>query len=189
MDEAAGQLRYRDYPGEQVAERSSFCDVAYLLIHGDLPSPRHFEIWQEAITRHTLLHDGMSRFFEAFPRDADPMAILSSATTALATFYPALLDPRGPAAIEQGSIRLLARLPTVAAFAYRRTAGLPYAHSGIALRALGFPTVLFALGRLPGWIAQWREMVEVPGTRIGCPAQVYVGHPRRDYPALGAPSP
>ncbi|HLA66384.1 MAG TPA: citrate synthase [Acidimicrobiia bacterium] len=365
VDGAAGELRYRGYPIEQLAERSSFLEVAYLLFHGELPTPGQLEDYRAEITRHTLLNEEMKRLFDAFPRSAHPMAILASATNAMATFYPEYHNPIDPYAVEQSALRLVAKLPTVAAFAYKKSIGQPYVYpsndldyvsnflhmmfalpvetyrldatvaraldvllilhadhsqncststvrlvgssqanlftsvasgmsalwgplhgganqqvvemlqriaddggdhakyiakakdkddpfrlwgfghrvyknydprarilkahayevmarmgagdplldlamkleetaladdyfaerklypnvdfySGLMFRALGFPTgmftVLFAIGRLPGWIAQWREMTEDPETKIGRPRQIYVGHPKRDMP-------
>jgi len=365
VDGVAGELRYRGYPIEQLAERSSFLEVAYLLFHGELPSKDALDEYTAEITRHTLLNEEMKRLFDAFPRNAHPMAILASATNAMATFYPDFHNPIDPYAVEQSALRLVAKLPTVAAFAYKKSIGQPYVYprndldyasnflhmmfalpvedyvpdqivsraldvllilhadhsqncststvrlvgsaranlftsvasgmsalwgplhgganqqvvemlqrinddggdhakyiakakdrddpfrlwgfghrvyrnydprarllknhayeviaklgsddplleialkleeaaladdyfverklypnvdfySGLMFRALGFPTgmftVLFAIGRLPGWIAQWREMTEDPETKIGRPRQVYVGHPKRDMP-------
>ncbi|MFH2071406.1 MAG: citrate synthase [Actinomycetota bacterium] len=359
-----GILRYRGYPIEQLAEHSTFLEVAYLLFHGDLPTGDELARFQSEITHHTLLNEEMKKFFDAFPKSAHPMAILSSATSALATFYPALQNPVDPYAVEQSALRLIAKMPTVAAMAYKKSIGLPYVYprndlnystnflnmmfslpvedtevdpviaraldvllilhadheqncststvrlvgssranlfasvsagisalwgplhgganqqvlemlaqihedghdyrkaiarakdkddpfrlwgfghrvyksfdpratilrnfthdvldrlgaddplleiavqledvamsddyfierdlypnvdfySGITFRALGFPvrmfTVLFAIGRLPGWIAQWKEMVEDPDTRIGRPRQIYQGEVLRDY--------
>ncbi len=365
VDGAAGELRYRGYPIEQLAERASFLEVAYLLFHGDLPTPEQLAAYRAEITHHTLLNEEMKRLFDAFPRSAHPMAILASATNAMATFYPEYHNPVDPYAVEQSALRLVAKLPTVAAFAYKKSIGQPYVYprndldyvsnflhmmfalpveeyaldptvaraldvllilhadhsqncststvrlvgsaqanlftsvasgmsalwgplhgganqqvvemlqhiaddggdhskyiakakdkddpfrlwgfghrvyknydprarilkshayevmarmgagdplldiamkleeaaladdyfverklypnvdfySGLMFRALGFPTgmftVLFAIGRLPGWIAQWREMTEDPETKIGRPRQVYVGHAKRDMP-------
>ncbi|OFW66905.1 MAG: citrate (Si)-synthase [Actinobacteria bacterium RBG_16_68_21] len=361
----AGELRYRGYPIEQLAERSSFLEVAYLLFHGELPTAQQLESYRSEITRHTLLNEEMKRLFDAFPRSAHPMAILASATNAMAAFYSEYHNPIDPYAVEQSALRLVAKLPTVAAFAYKKSIGQPYAYphndldyvsnflhmmfalpvedyvldptvaraldvllilhadhsqncststvrlvgssqanlftsvasgmsalwgplhgganqqvvemlqrindeggnaaryiakakdkddpfrlwgfghrvyknydprarilkahayevmarmaaddplldmamkleeaaladdyfierklypnvdfySGLMFRALGFPTgmftVLFAIGRLPGWIAQWKEMTEDPDTKIGRPRQIYVGQPRRDMP-------
>ena len=365
VDGIAGELRYRGYPIEQLAERSTFLEVAYLLFHGDLPSPKQLEEYRSEITRHTLLNEEMRRLFDAFPRNAHPMAILASATNAMATFYPDFHNPIDPYAVEQSALRLVAKLPTVAALAYKKSTGQPYVYprndldyvsnflhmmfalpveeyvidptvaraldvllilhadhsqncststvrlvgsaqanlftsvasgmsalwgplhgganqqvvemlqrinddggdcakyiakakdrddpfrlwgfghrvyknydprarllkdhayeviarlgaddplldialkleeaaladdyfierklypnvdfySGLMFRALGFPvgmfTVLFAIGRLPGWIAQWREMTADPETKIGRPRQVYIGHAKRDMP-------
>jgi citrate synthase len=359
-----GELRYRGYTIEDLAEHSSFLEVAYLLFHGELPSAAALEQYRRDITEHTLLNEEMKRLFDAFPKSAHPMAILSSATNAMATFYPDFHNPRDPYAVEQSALRLVAKLPTVAAFAYKKSIGQPYMYprndmeytanflnmmfslpvepyevdpvvaraldvllilhadhsqncstsavrlvgssqanlftsvasgmsalwgplhgganqrvvemlhqinedgrdfqkyldkakdaddpfrlwgfghrvyknydprarilksfaddvidrvggddplldiarrleeaaladdyfverrlypnvdfySGIMFRALGFPlrmfTVLFAIGRLPGWIAQWKEMNEDPDTRIGRPRQIYVGETTRGY--------
>ena len=365
VDGAAGELRYRGYRIEDLAEHSTFLEVAYLLFHGELPSAENLASYAGSITRHTLLNEEMKRLFDAFPKRAHPMAILSSATNAMATFYPDVLNPTDPHAVEQAALRLIAKLPTVAAFAYKKSAGQPYIYprndlgytenflrmmfalpvadyevdpivaraldvllilhadhgqncststvrlagssranmftsvaagmsalwgplhgganqrvvemlgqinqdgrdykkyldkakdaddpfllwgfghrvyknydpralvlkgfadevmqriggddplldiarkleevalsddyfisrnlypnvdfyAGLVYRALGFPTnmytVLFAMGRLPGWIAQWKEMGDDPDTRIGRPRQIYDGHPTRDLP-------
>ena len=365
VDGAAGILRYRGYPVEQLAEHSSFLEVAYLLFSGELPTAEELDAYREEVTRHTLLNEEMKRLFDAFPRRAHPMAILASATNAMSTFYPDFEDPTDPYAVEQAALRLVAKVPTVAAFAYKKSIGQPYRYprndlpyaanfmhmmfslpvedyevdpviadaldlllllhadhsqncststvrlvgssranlftsvaagmsalwgplhgganqrvvemlqqiyddgadpakwvarakdpgdpfrlwgfghrvyknydprarilkekaaeivpkvvgedplleiavelektaleddyfverklfpnvdfySGLLFRALGFPTrmftVLFAIGRMPGWIAQWREMTQDPETKIGRPRQVYVGEPERDYP-------
>ena len=364
LDGEAGVLRYRGYPIEQLAEHSSFLEVAWLLIHGDLPTADELDSWEDDVRRHTLLHEEFKRFFDGFPKDAHPMAILASTVSALSTFYQASADIHDAEAVELQSIRLLAKLPTIAAYAYKKSIGQafiyptnsldyeenflhmmfavpsePYEvdpdaaaalrtllilhadheqncststvrlvgsshanlfvsvsagiaalwgplhgganqevlemltairdsgadvsdwverakdktsgfrlmgfghrvyrnhdprariikaqadtilmklrrrdelldiarrledvalsdpyfierrlypnvdfYSGLIYRALGFPiemfTVMFALGRLPGWIAHWREMIADPDTRIGRPRKLYVGEPARDY--------
>lgn len=368
IDGDAGILRYRGYPIEQLAEHSSFVEVAYLLIYGELPSPAQLEEFDVRIRRHTLLHEDLKRFFDGFPRDAHPMPVLSSAVSALSTFYQDSLNPFDPEQVEMSTARLLAKLPTIAAYAYKKSAGQPFLYpdnnlglvenflrltfglpaepyhldptkvkaldllfilhadheqncststvrmvgssqanlfasisaginalfgplhgganqavlemletirasdddvnsfmrkvknkedgvrlmgfghrvyknydpraaiikrtadtilsrmgqrdelldialqleeialrddyfverklypnvdfyTGLIYKAMGFPTrmftVLFALGRLPGWIAQWREMIEDKQTKIGRPRQVYVGAPQRDYVGAG----
>ncbi len=360
-----GELSYRGYPIEQLAANATFLEVSYLLFHGELPSAQALEEYTGIISNHTLLNEEMKRLFDAFPKSAHPMAILSSATNAMATFYPDFHNPTDPYAVEQSALRLVAKLPTVAALAYKKSIGQPYiyprndlgytenflhmmfalpvqdyevdpivakaldvllilhadhsqncststvrlvgssqanlftsvasgmsalwgplhgganqrvvemlsqinedgrdyakyverakdsddpfrlwgfghrvyksfdprarilkdfAHevmermggddplldiarkleetalsddyfierdlypnvdfyAGLVYRALGFPgrmfTVLFAIGRLPGWIAQWKEMSEDPDTRIGRPRQIYTGYGPRDYP-------
>jgi citrate synthase len=364
IDGDAGILRYRGYPIEQLAERSSFIETAYLLIYGELPSRDELAGFSERITRHTMLHEDLRRFFDGFPADAHPMPVLSSAVSALSTFYQDSLNPFDPQQVEISTIRLMAKLPTIAAYAYKKAVGQPFlypenslgfvenflrmtfglpaepyladpvaaraldqlfilhadheqncststvrlvgsAHAnlfasisagihalsgplhgganqavlemlvgirdseqdvsafvrrvkdrepgvrlmgfghrvyknydpraaivkqtakeviellgrsdelldiaqrleeialaddyfierklypnvdfytGLIYRAMGFPsrmfTVLFALGRLPGWIAQWREMIADPTTKIGRPRQVYTGATKRDY--------
>ena len=126
IDGEEGVLRYRGYPIEQLAEQASFLEVAYLLIHGELPSAEQLEDFTENITRHTLLREDMRFFFDAFPSDAHPMAILSSATNALSTFYQDHYSPSNPKDVEISIYRLIAKLPTVAAFAYKRSIGQPY---------------------------------------------------------------
>jgi citrate synthase len=367
LDGEAGILRYRGYPIEQLAERSTFLEVAYLLIHGELPTAAELGRWTDEIRRHTLLHEEFKRIFDGFPKDAHPMAILAAAVAGLSTFYQAGLGLDDPAAIELQTVRLLAKLPTIAAFAYKKSIGQPFIYpdnsidyeanflrmmfavpsephqvdptasaalrtllilhadheqncststvrlvgsshanlfvsvsagiaalwgplhgganqeviemlqriaadgggvapwiarakdkedpfrlmgfghrvyrnfdpraeiikaqadtllaklgqrdellgiareleqvalndayfierklypnvdfySGLIYRALGIPiemfTVMFAIGRLPGWIAHWREMMTDPETRIGRPRQLYVGSPARDYRAV-----
>ncbi|MFC4018792.1 citrate synthase [Micromonospora sp. GCM10011542] len=364
IDGDAGILRYRGYPIEQLAEKSSFLEVSYLLIYGELPTEQQLTEFTEWIRRHSLLHEEMRRFFDGFPRDAHPMAVLSSAVSALSTFYQDSLDPFDSEHVEISTVRLMAKVPTIASYAYKKSIGQPllypdnslgyvdnllrmtfgvpaepyevdpvmskvldmlfvlhadheqncststvrlvgssnanlfasvsagvnalfgplhgganqavlemlqkikadggdvrsfvqkvkdkqdgvklmgFGHrvyknydpraaivkkaaqdvlgrmakpdplldiameleeialaddffvsrrlypnvdfyTGLIYKAMGFPTkmftVLFALGRLPGWIAQWREMISDPETKIGRPRQVYVGSPERAY--------
>ncbi|NJP35909.1 citrate synthase [Micromonospora thermarum] len=364
IDGDAGILRYRGYPIEQLAEKSSFLEVSYLLIYGELPTQQQLTEFSERIRRHSLLHEEMRRFFDGFPRDAHPMAVLSSAVSAISTFYQDSLDPFDASHVEMSTVRLMAKVPTIASYAYKKSIGQPllypdnslgyvenflrmtfgvpaepyevdpvvakvldalfilhadheqncststvrlvgssnanlfasvsagvnalfgplhgganqavlemlerihaeggdvrsfvqkvkakeagvklmgFGHrvyknydpraaivkkaaqdvlgrmakpdplldlavqleeialaddffvsrrlypnvdfyTGLIYKAMGFPTkmftVLFALGRLPGWIAQWREMINDPETKIGRPRQVYTGSPERDY--------
>jgi citrate synthase len=369
IDGDAGILRYRGYPIEQLAERSTFIEVSYLLIYGELPTQAQLADFTERIQRHTLLHEDLKAFFGGFPRDAHPMPVLSSAVSALSTFYQSSLNPFDEPNVELSTIRLLAKVPTLAAYAYKKSIGQPFLYpdnsmglvenflrmtfglpaepyevdpeaaraldllfilhadheqncststvrlvgsseanlfasisaginalfgplhggansavlemlesirdeggdvdsfvnrvknkekgvrlmgfghrvyknydprakiikntadeilakikggdqlldiakkleetalsddyfverklypnvdfyTGLIYRALGFPTkyftVLFALGRLPGWIAHWREMIQDPATKIGRPRQIYTGHAERDYTAIDA---
>ncbi len=368
IDGDAGILRYRGYPIEQLAQSSTFLETSYLLIHGELPDTTELDAFVQRISRHTMLHEDLKRFFDGFPRDAHPMPVLSSAVSALSTFYQDALDPFNPEQVELSTIRLLAKLPTIAAYAYKKSVGQPllypdnslglvenflrmsfgfpaepyevnpklvkaldqllilhadheqncststvrlvgssnanlfasvsaginalfgplhgganqavlvmletmqregggvdafvrrvknkepgvklmgFGHrvyknydpraalvkatadevldelgvndelldlakqleevalsddyfvsrklypnvdfyTGLLYKAMGFPTrmftVLFALGRLPGWIAQWREMINDPATKIGRPRQIYTGYPARDYVEVG----
>jgi len=368
IDGDAGILRYRGYPIEQLAQKSSFLETAYLLIYGELPSATALDDFKTLIRKHTMVHEDLRRFFSGFPSDAHPMPVLSSAVSALSTFYQDSLDPFDPQQVEISTIRLLAKMPTIAAYAYKKSIGQPYlypdnslgfvdnflrmtfgvpaepyevnpvlskalnqllllhadheqncststvrlvgsshanlfasvsaginalfgplhgganqavmemleqihasgggvntfirqvkdredgiklmgfghrvyknydpraaivkqtAHdvfaalnvsdplldialrleevaladdffisrklypnvdfyTGLIYKAMGFPpkmfTVLFALGRLPGWIAQWREMISDPDTKIGRPRQVYIGADMRDYVPIG----
>ena len=364
IDGDAGILRYRGYPIEQLAEKASFLEVAWLLIYGELPSGEELSTFKGKIRKHTMLHEDFREFFQGFPTDAHPMAVLSSAVSALSTFYQDSLDPFDPEHVESSTIRLLAKMPTIAAYAHKKSVGQPFLYpdnnlgyvdnflrmtfgvpaedyivnpvaskalnllfllhadheqncststvrmvgssnanlfvsisagvsalfgplhgganqavlemlegiaaddgdvarfvqrvkdkqpgvklmgfghrvyknwdpraaivkkvaadvlaslevvdplldlaqqleevalsddyfvsrklypnvdfyTGVIYKALGFPTemftVLFAMGRLPGWIAQWREMIQDPQTKIGRPRQVYVGPPERAY--------
>ena len=126
VDGGAGKLLYRGYPIEQLAEKATFLEVAYLLFHGELPSADELERYRQAVTVHTLLNEEMKPLFDAFPRRAHPMAILSSATNAMSTFYPEFQDPTDPHAVEEAALRLIAKIPTVAAFAYKKSIGQQY---------------------------------------------------------------
>src|SRR5215469_15171744 len=126
IDGDAGILRYRGYPIEQLAEKSSFLEVSYLLIYGYLPTADQLVDFTEKVTHHTLLDEDFKTFFSAFPRNAHPMAVLSSAVSALSSFYPQDLDPHDDAEVDISIIRLFAKLPTLAAYFYKRSVGQPY---------------------------------------------------------------
>jgi citrate synthase len=126
IDGDAGILRYRGYPIEDLAEKSNFAEVSYLLIYGQLPSADELAAFTSRINRHTLLHEDLKRFFDGFPRDAHPMPVLSSAVSALSTFYQDSLDPFNPEQVDLSTIRLLAKLPTIAAYAYKKSVGQPF---------------------------------------------------------------
>ena len=146
VDGVAGELRYRGYPIEQLAAKSTFLEVAYLLFHGEMPTPEQLRAYVAEITHHTLLNEEMKRLFDAFPNSAHPMAILASATNAMATFYPDFHNPRDPYAVEQSALRLIAKLPTVAALAYKKSIGQPYIYPRNNLDyASNFLHMMFAL--------------------------------------------
>ena len=126
IDGDAGILRYRGYPIEQLAEKSTFIEVSYLLIHGELPTAEELEKFTTQLQRHTLLHEDLKRFFDGFPRNAHPMPVLSSAVNALSAYYPDSVDPLDNAQVELSTIRLLAKLPTIAAYAYKKSVGQPF---------------------------------------------------------------
>src|SRR4051812_15113880 len=126
IDGDAGILRYRGYPIDQLAQHSTFIEVSYLLIRGKLPSADELTVFENNVRRHTLLHEDMKRFFEGFPADAHPMAVLSSAVSALSTFYEGFLDPFDEDDTELSTYRLLAKLPTIAAYAYKKSVGQPF---------------------------------------------------------------
>ena len=119
-----GILRYRGYPIEQLAESSSFLEVSYLLYYGELPNKKQLETFQSNITYHTLLHEDMRNFFAAFPKDAHPMAVLSSAVCALSTFYQQA-DEATPEGMDLSMYRLMGKLPTIAGWWYKKAHGQP----------------------------------------------------------------
>jgi citrate synthase len=126
IDGDAGILRYRGYPIEQLAEESNFMEVSYLLIYGELPTQAQLAHFSGQILKHTLLHEELKRFFDGFPADAHPMPVLSSAVSALSTFYQDSLNPFDEPNVELSTIRLLAKVPTLAAYAYKKSVGQPY---------------------------------------------------------------
>ena len=128
LDGERGILRYRGYPIEQLAEQSTFLEVAYLLINGDLPTQHQLDAFVAEVTHHTLIHEEMRRFFDSFPYDAHPMAVLASGTMALSTFYQDSHDPFDPDAVEITTMRLLAKLPTLAAWSFKKAIGQPYVY-------------------------------------------------------------
>lgn len=126
LDGEKGILRYRGYPIEQLAEQSTFLEVAYLLIYGALPTKVQFDDFSKKITRHTLIHEDMKRFYEAFPKKAHPMAVLASMLCTLSTFYPESQKTNRPwEEVETTVHRLLAKISTIAAWAYKNSVGHP----------------------------------------------------------------
>jgi len=123
VDGEKGILHYRGIPIEELAEKSDFLEVAYLLIYGQLPSRSEYEYFTESIRVHTMLHEDFKEFFRALPKDAHPMAACSAAVGALSTFYPDSLDPLDDRQVEISIHRLIAKLPTIAAYAYKHSVG------------------------------------------------------------------
>jgi citrate synthase len=123
IDGEAGVLRYRGYPIEQLAAKKSFLEVSHLLIYGELPSKTELENFDTGIRRHTLIHEDLKSFFDAFPQNAHPMSVLAAGVSALSTFYQDSLDPRDPEQVELSTKRLLAKLPVLAAYAYKTSLG------------------------------------------------------------------
>ncbi|MBA2117651.1 citrate synthase [Bremerella alba] len=126
LDGEKGILRYRGYPIEELAANCDFVEVMYLLIYGELPTEEQLINFRNSIRRHTMLHEDMRSFYDGFPRDAHPMAILSSVVSALSTFYQDSLDPHDPQQVEVSIHRLLAKLPTIAAYSYKKSFGQPF---------------------------------------------------------------
>ncbi|MDZ7677886.1 MAG: citrate synthase [Acidimicrobiales bacterium] len=129
LDGEAGILRYRGYPIEQLAQQSTFLEVAYLLVHGELPSAAQYDTWQHEITHHTFIHENVrKRFMEGFHHDAHPMGILVSAIAALSTFYPEAKNIDDPDVRMKQIVRLIAKMPTLAAGAHRFSVGMPFVY-------------------------------------------------------------
>lgn len=126
LDGETGVLRYRGYPIDVLAEQCDFVEICYLLIYGELPTPEQLDDFRTSIRRHTMLHEDMRSFYNGFPRDAHPMAILSSVVSALSTFYQDALDPRDPDQVEVSIRRLIAKLPTIAAYSFKKSIGQPF---------------------------------------------------------------
>ncbi len=145
IDGDKGILRYRGYPIEELAENSSFLEVAHLLVYGELPTGPQLGSFQESIRRHTMLHEDFKRIYSALPKDAHPMAACAAAVGALATFYPDSLDPRDPRQVEVSVHRLLAKLPTMAAYSFKHSIGQPFMFPNNALSYVGnFLHLMFA---------------------------------------------
>ena len=128
VDGENGILRYRGYPIEQLAEQSNFLEVAYLLINGDLPTRAQLDAFIAEITHHTLIREEMRHFFDSFPHEAHPMAVLASGTVGMSTFYPDSHEIHDPAAVELTILRLIAKLPTLAAWSFKKAIGQPYVY-------------------------------------------------------------
>ncbi len=128
LDGEAGVLRYRGYPIEQLAESSTFLEVAYLLIYGELPSRQELDAFVAEITHHTLIREEMRHFFDSFPADAHPMAVLASGTVGMSTFYPDSWEIFDPDAVEITTLRLIAKLPTLAAWSFKKAIGQAYVY-------------------------------------------------------------
>ncbi len=123
IDGDQGILRYRGYPIEQLAKNSTYLEVAWLLLYGELPTADQLAKWDDAIRHHTLLHEDLKRFFSSLPHTAHPMSVLSAATAALSTYYEGQSDPNNPEHVELNTIRLLAKLPVIAAYAHKKSIG------------------------------------------------------------------
>jgi citrate synthase len=144
IDGDRGILRYRGYPIEELAERSNYLEVAHLLLHGELPTLDQMDSWVWQITHHTWVHENIKKFMDGFHHDAHPMGMLISTVAALSTFYPEARDAADPGTRRLQIIRLIAKMPTLAAFAFRHSLGLPYAYPDNELSYTGnFLNMLF----------------------------------------------
>jgi citrate synthase len=137
IDGDRGILRYRGYPIEELAERSNYLEVAYLLLHGELPTLDQMDRWVWEITHHTWIHENVKKFMDGFHHDAHPMGMLVSTVAALSTFYPEARDGTDAESRKLQVVRLIAKMPTLAAFAYRHSLGLPYAYPDNSLTYTG----------------------------------------------------
>ena len=128
IDGDKGILRYRGYPIEQLAERSTFLETAYLLLHGELPSAAELDSWVYNVTHHTIVHESIKKFIDGFHHDAHPMGMFVSTVAALSTFYPEAKQIHDETSRRNQIFRLIAKAPTLAAFAHRHSVGMPYAY-------------------------------------------------------------
>ena len=146
IDGDKGILRYRGYPIEELAERSNYLETAYLLLNGELPTKRQLDSWKHDITYHTIVHENIKKFMDGFHYDAHPMGMLVSTVAALSTFYPESKNISDPAVRRKETFRLIGKMPTLAAFAYRHSRGLPYAYPDNDLSYSGnFLNMLFKM--------------------------------------------
>jgi citrate synthase len=157
IDGEKGILRYRGYDIADLATKSCFLEVSYLLIYGSLPTASQLEYFRESIRKHTMLHEDFKQLYGSLPKDAHPMAACSAIVGALATFYPDSLDPRDDREVEISVHRLMAKLPTIAAYAYKHSFGQPFMYPRNVLEYVGnflhlmFPTPARNTSRIPWW--------------------------------------
>jgi citrate synthase len=144
IDGDAGILRYRGYPIEELAEKSTYLETAYLVLHGELPNSQELEEWTYHITHHTFIHESIKKFLDGFHYDAHPMGMMISTIAALSTFYPEAKDIFNAESRRKQTWRLIGKMPTLAAFAYRHSLGMPYAYPDNDLSYTGnFLNMLF----------------------------------------------
>ena len=149
IDGDAGILRYRGYPIEQLAEKGNYLETAYLVIHGELPTPSQYQEWVHGVTYHTMVHENIKDFMAGFRYDAHPMGMLVATVGALSTFYPEAKDVHDPAVRREQIYRLIGKIPTLAAFAYRHSVGMPYAYPDNDLSYCGnFLQMMFRMTEL-----------------------------------------
>jgi citrate synthase len=149
LDGEAGVLEYRGYPIEQLAERASYLEVAYLLIYGELPNKQQLEQWVHDVTIHTFVHENVKSFMQGFRYDAHPMGMLLASVGALSTFYPDANEIKDPVKRDIQTIRLIAKMPTLAAFSYRHNMGQPYVYPDNDLNYAGnFLSMIYKMTEL-----------------------------------------
>src|SRR6185503_7070213 len=149
IDGDRGILRYRGYPIEELAEQSTYLETAYLVVKGELPTTSHFRMWQHNIKMHTLIHENLKHFIEGFRYDAHPMGILIGTVGALSTFYPESKKITDLESRRVQTRRLIGKMPTIAAFAYRHSRGLPYVYPDNELSYTGnFLSMMFRMTEL-----------------------------------------
>jgi citrate synthase len=147
IDGDKGILNYRGYPIEELAERSNYLEVAYLIVHGELPTKPQLEAWTYDITHHTIVHENMKELMAAFRYDAHPMGMLMSTVAAMSTFYPEAKNIRDASVRRKQVVRLIAKMPTLAAFAFRHSVGMPYAYPDNDYSYCGnFLQMMFSVG-------------------------------------------
>jgi citrate synthase len=157
IDGDKGELEYRGYPIEQLAEQSTYLEVAYLLVHGELPTQAQLDQWENDVTVHTFVHENVKEFMGGFRHDAHPMGMLLGSVGALSTFYPDANDISDPENRMIQTIRLIAKMPTLAAFAFRHTRGQPYVYPD---NDLSYP------GNFLGMIYKMTELKYEPDPRL-----------------------
>jgi citrate synthase len=156
IDGDAGILEYRGYPIEQLAEKSTYLEVAYLLIHGVLPTQPQLDAWSHDVTNHTFVHENVKRFMQNFRYDAHPMGVLEASVAALSTFYPDAADVDDEENRHRQAVRLIAKVPTLGAFAYRHARGFPYVYPDNDLSYVeNFLSMLFKMSE-PRYVADQR---------------------------------
>jgi citrate synthase len=149
IDGEKGILRYRGYPIEELAERSTYLETAYLILYGELPTKTELKNWTHDITFHTFIHENIKKFIDGFHYDAHPMGMLVSTVAALSTFYPDAKQIFNAESVKKQTYRLIGKMPTLAAFAYRHTQGMPYAYPDNDLSYTGnFLNMLFKMTEL-----------------------------------------
>jgi citrate synthase len=150
IDGDKGILRYRGIPIEELAEKSTFTEVAYLLIYGELPTATELERWRTQLTRHSMLHEDMKRFFDGYPSTAHPMAILSAMVCSMSSYYPESLDVRNKGMNDINIARLIAKVRTIAAYSFKKSIGQPFVYPKNSLTyCANFLNMLFSVPAEP----------------------------------------